>query len=132
MQGASPVRLVILLYEQMIEDLRRALAAQVRGDIEGRTRGINHANLVLSHLQSTLDKGRGGQVATNLEHFYGHLRAGLTEAQARQSTKLLEEQISLVMQVHDAWLQVERAAASAVDRNAVPGNETPSFKDWNA
>ena len=37
--GASPLRLVILLYEQGLEDLRRALAAQNRGDIEGSHAG---------------------------------------------------------------------------------------------
>ena len=62
-RGASPIRLIILLYEQVIEDLRRALAALEQGDIEKRTREINHAILVIGHLQATLDKEQGGQVA---------------------------------------------------------------------
>ena len=60
-RGASPVRLVILLYEQVIEDLRRALSAQRNGDIEGRTRAINHAILVISHLRHRSIRIRGAK-----------------------------------------------------------------------
>lgn len=107
--GASPVRLVILLYEQVIEDLRRALNAQRQKDVEGRTREINHAILVLGHLQASLDKDRGGKVAANLERFYNQVQAGLVEAQFKQSESSLEQQISGLMQVHDAWCEVERS-----------------------
>ena len=65
-RGASPVRLVICLYEQAIEDLRRAVIAQEKGDIEARTRGINHALIVVAQLQGSLDMERGGEVAGNL------------------------------------------------------------------
>jgi len=83
--GASPVRLVILLYEQAIEDLQRAISAQNSGDIESRTREINHAVLVIGHLQATLDAEQGGKVAANLALFYQHLRAELVESQCKQS-----------------------------------------------
>jgi len=125
--GASPVRLVILLYEQAIEDLRRALAAQQKGAIEARTREINHAILVLGHLEATLDKGQGGRVAENLQNFYQQLRAGLTEAQARQSSSLLEKQISLLIEVRDGWLEVERQL-----RAARVQSEAPNRTDWSA
>ena len=89
-RGASPVRLVISLYEQAIEDLRRAIIALDKGAIEVRTREINHALLVIAQLQGSLDMERGGEVAKNLARFYGVVRAGLTEAQLKQSSILLE------------------------------------------
>jgi flagellar secretion chaperone FliS len=135
-EGASPVRLTILLYEQVLEDLRRAKTALEKGDIEGRTRQIKHAQLVIGYLQSTLDRERGGKVAVNLERFYYHLRAGLLQAQIRQSAALLEQQISLLMTVREAWLKVERANAPPI---ANPGpepvhttGEAPRRGEWNA
>src|SRR5579871_5998965 len=110
--GASPVRLVILLYEQLLEDLRLALAAQAQRDIERRTREINHAIVVIGHLQATLDQEQGGKVARNLEQFYEQLRCGLVEAQCKQSAQLLEQQISYVMVVYEAWRAVERATTT--------------------
>lgn len=119
--GASPVRLVILLYEQAVEDLRCALAAHQRGDIEARTREINHAILVIAHLQSSLDKDLGGMVAVNLERFYNQVRASLIDAQCKQSAALLERQIIFLMQVHEAWCQVEKTNAAAEPIQAEPG-----------
>src|SRR5271170_404997 len=95
-RGASPVRLVICLYEQTISDLRRAAVALEKGDIEARTRNINHAVLVIGQLQGTLDMERGGAVARNLLKFYSLLRAGLVEAQGKQSKQILEQQIAVL------------------------------------
>jgi len=129
--GASPVRLVILLYEQAVEDLRRALAAHRRGDIEGRTREINHAILIVGHLQATLDKERGGKVATDLERFYQQLQAGLVEAQGKQSAAGIEQQIAHLMQVHEAWCQVEKDLAPVPAQPEV-STERQSGSGWNA
>jgi flagellar secretion chaperone FliS len=137
-RGASPVRLVICLYEQAIEDLRQAVLALEKGDIEARTRGINHALMVIAQLQGSLDMERGGEVAINLARFYGLLRAGLIEAQMKQSGRILQQQISQLALVHEAWLEVERIvgtprptdAASAPYKPDIP-QEIPGA-DWNA
>jgi flagellar secretion chaperone FliS len=135
-QGASPVRLVILLYEQAIQDTRRAVAALDKGDVEERTRQINHAILVLGHLQGSLDKQRGGQVAVNLERFYTLVRAGLLAAQCKQSVAALEQQIALLMQVREAWCKIERTEAPTVASTGSGGAQMEDlgsgFAEWNA
>src|SRR5258708_38341830 len=142
-EGASPVRLVVLLYEQAFEDLRRALDSQNRGDIEGRTREINHAILVIGHLQTSLDKEQGGPVAESLERFYNQLRSGLVQAQFTQSAAALEQQISHLMEVHEAWCEVERASIPRLSTEPVgaPGLAQPRMDEeqdtrpqteWNA
>jgi flagellar biosynthetic protein FliS len=45
-RGATAVRLVVLLYEQIIRDLTQAAQAIEQNDIESRTKFINHALLV--------------------------------------------------------------------------------------
>ncbi|MGA2417498.1 MAG: flagellar export chaperone FliS [Candidatus Sulfotelmatobacter sp.] len=139
-RGASPVGLVICLYEQAIEDLRRALLALENGNIEDRTRYINHALLVISHLQGTLDMERGGEVARNLARFYSVVRAGLIEAQLTQSARILEQQTSQLATVHEAWRDVERATTAATNQSNQetlrirPATSSPqiSSSDWNA
>jgi flagellar secretion chaperone FliS len=137
-RGASPVRLVICLYEQAIEDLRQAVIALEKGDIEGRTRGINHALIVLAQLQGTLDMERGGEVARNLNKFYNVVRSGLAEAQMKQSARILEQQVSQLVLVYEAWLEVERvtAASPSPSKTAPTGPVTASpatpFGDWKA
>ncbi len=131
-RGATPVRLVICLYEQAIEDLRRAVIAQESGKIEARTREINHALTVIAQLQGSLDMERGGDVAKNLAKFYGLLRLGLAEAQKKQSVILLEEQISQLVEVHEAWLEVERATAIPISTASSEKSEVPSVYSGNS
>lgn len=138
-QGATPVQLVVLLYEQIIQDLHRAVSALDLGDIETRTREINHALTVIAHLQATLDREKGGEVARNLQHFYNVMRAELNEAQRSQSAAKLEEQIHCFTEVHDAWREVDRVTANPIPpaspraadaaENAAP---SPRSSSWSA
>jgi flagellar secretion chaperone FliS len=136
-RGATPIKLVVLLYEQALDDLRYAIAALERGEIEARTRKINHAIVVIGQLQASLDLEQGGQVARNLERFYEVVRKGLVAAQFQQSARALQEQVSHLLLVHEAWLEVERAIARA-DRKS--GEQLPAaaispgdnLTDWSA
>ena len=80
-RGASPVRLVVLLYEQLVQDLMQAAQALEQNDIALRTNRINHAVLVVGHLQSALDPDKGGKVAKDLDDFYDTLRKSLVQVQ---------------------------------------------------
>lgn len=120
-QGASPARLVGLLYEQLIKDVRAALVAIEKGEIVRRTNEIDHALVVLCHLQGTLDLEKGGEVARNLDRFYNVLRGKLLEAQVQGSRDILEKQIANLLILRDAWSEVERVAT------APPSSERASF-----
>lgn len=134
-RGASPVGLVICLYQQAIEDLRQAVLALENRKIETRTHKINHAITILGQLQGSLDLDRGGEVAANLSRFYDMVRDGLMEAQFKQSTAILQQQLSHLVMVYEAWLVVERAAAppspEILSQPAVPSPDQPGA-DWSA
>lgn len=117
-RGASGVRLVVLLYEQIIQDLGRAVQALEQNDIELRTKYINHAVLVIGYLQSPLDFERGGKVAKDLDHFYNVLRQNMVRAQCLASNAALQHLITDVLAVRDAWIEVERAGHSLGARGA--------------
>ena|ERR1700676_4657864 len=109
--GATGVRLVVLMYEQMIQDLSKAAQAMEQNNIEYRTDRINHALDVLCVLEGTLDFERGGQVARNLEGFYKILRANLWTAQLHMSKEMLIGQITDLFALREAWAEVDRASA---------------------
>ena len=84
-RGASPVRLVVLLYDQIIQDLTQAAQAMEQDEIELRTQRIDHAILLIGHLQSPLDFVKGGKVAKDLDNFYNVLRQNLVQVQFHPS-----------------------------------------------
>lgn len=135
-RGATANRLVVLLYEQLIQDLSRALQAVESDEIETRTRHLNHAILVIAHLQSPLDFVNGGKVAQDLEHFYNVLRQNLVEIQFSPSKAALRQQITDLLALREAWIEVERTtrtpgvAPSAAAAHAA-GAEPDSVRvDW--
>jgi flagellar protein FliS len=123
-RGASGVRLVIFLYEQAIQDLRRAALAMEQGDIELRTKQINHAVSVLGHLQGTVDRERGGKVGRNLERFYCSVRGRLMEAHVRVSKEILYQQISDLLSVREAWIEVDHATSQSSSLPPTTGADT--------
>jgi flagellar secretion chaperone FliS len=126
-RGASPVGLVVRLYEQIVEDVRHAAIAIERADIEGRTNRIKHAIVVIGHLQSGLDFVNGGKVANDLDHFYNVLRQNLVQVQFYPSKRALAQQITDVLAVREAWIKVERAEKLAGPPPLVTTTPAPSM-----
>jgi flagellar biosynthetic protein FliS len=118
-RGASAVRLVVLLYEQIIRDLTHAAQAFEQNGIELRTKYINHAILVIGHLQSPLDFPNGGKVAKDLDHFYNALRQNLVQVQFFPSKTGLRQLITDVLAVRESWIEVERAEKSLATTEAI-------------
>jgi flagellar protein FliS len=138
-RGASPIGRVVLLYEQAIKDIGSAIAALNSQDVEKRTQSLNHALLVIGQLQACLDLERGGEVARNLDRFYGLVQKRLLEAQFSGSAEILREQMDLLLSVRAAWVEVESAEAretepagarAAQSPEVTPGVSQPSH--WRA
>lgn len=136
-RGASAVRLVTLLYEQIVQDLRQAAGAIEQNDIALRTNRINHAILVIGHLQSRLDFDNGGKVAKDLDNFYNVLRQNLVQVQFFPSNAGIRQLITDVLTAREAWIEVERTerplvttAANRVASGAAGAESDPARVDW--
>jgi flagellar biosynthetic protein FliS len=108
--GAKPVRLTILLYEQIIQDVSRAAEAISVRNFEAVAREIGHATGVIGYLQATLKREKGAAVVRNLSKFYTMLREKLMEAQVRSSREILDRLRENMVEVREAWLKVETDA----------------------
>src|SRR5271166_1537634 len=107
-RGATPIALVVILFDAAIDDMRRAVTAIKSSDIEERATAIRHAMLVLQQLQGTLDFEKGGQVARQFEQFYNLIRAKLLESQLRNSPEIMQQQIQFMSEVRDCWVEAEK------------------------
>ncbi len=137
-RGATPIELVILLYDSAIDNMRRALTAMNSSDFEQRSAQIGHALMVLQQLQGTLDFERGGVAAKQFEQFYNLVRAKLLEAQMRGSSDLMQQQIRSMSEVRDCWAEAKRILqprpGANFDSAAMNGAgvEGGSKSEWNA
>jgi len=106
--GASPLGQVVALYDTILRDLHRSMAAVAAGKIEDRVNASNHALTVIAELQSVLDFERGGEVARNLNNFYNVTRPMITQASMTSSVENFKELIAMYSRIRAAWAQVER------------------------
>jgi flagellar protein FliS len=104
-EGASPIGLVIVLYDTLWGDFRRAAAAIRDNDIDLRCRELNHALVVLGQLESWVAPASGTELASSLTLFYRYLRAQVMEASVKQSPAVLEAAMELILHVRAAWQQ---------------------------
>jgi flagellar biosynthetic protein FliS len=107
--GATPVGIIVLLYDRLAQDIHHAAVAMKSSDVEGRCLHVNHALLILQQLQGRLDFAMGGAAARQLDSFYSVIRGKLLEAQMRQSPELLLAQVQAIAQVREGWAEVERS-----------------------
>ena len=61
-EAATPIGLVVILYDLAIEDFRKAIVAIGAGDTEARTAALQHALSVLEQLHGRLDFEKGREL----------------------------------------------------------------------
>ena len=118
-RGATPIGLIVSLYDTILRDFRRALAALDSGNIESRVFELNHALTVIAHLQSVLDYQRGGDAAARLARFYEVTHAMILDASVSGSRESLMKLIDLYNSLRHAWQQADQELTSASARASV-------------
>lgn len=107
-RGASPVGLIVILYEEIVKCLRRALNAVQRDNVERRTLELSHAVQVIGYLQSVLDYENGGTMAQSLSHFYNAARSKILQCSGPKAQEVLEALATEFSNVKEGWQQIDR------------------------
>ena len=105
---ASPAMLVFMLYDKAITSLREAVKAIEDNEIETRWRANGRAMEIIAHLQLTLDKEKGGEVAANLDRLYGYMLSRLPKVDIRNDAMAAREVVGLLEPLRDSWRELAR------------------------
>jgi flagellar protein FliS len=68
---ASPEKLVVMIYDHVLANLRRARMAIETGNVEQRVHALGKARDGVMELLVSTDTERGGDIARNLRALYG-------------------------------------------------------------
>jgi len=102
---ADPIRLVQLLYRGAIEALGKARVHIEEADISARSRQITKTSEIINELTLSIDREKGGDLATNLVELYDYMQRRLQDANFRQDTEPLTEVERLLATLLEAWDQ---------------------------
>ena len=129
LDGASPVDLVVALYDGVIRFLYTAIAAVEQGDVVSRRVAVKRALAILIHLQARLRMDIGGRPAEVLSEFYASMFALILQASLSTSVSRFEEAIAHVKNIRDAWREVaaDPSLGSLVATSLPPASLIPAF-----
>lgn len=105
--GASPHRLVAMLFDGYMEALAQAQGALRAGDVPAKGRAIGRAvRIVDEGLRAALDLQGGGNLARDLYDLYGYLTMRLTLSNVRNDEAGIEECRRLMAPLREAWMAI--------------------------
>jgi flagellar secretion chaperone FliS len=103
--SASPGELVVMLYDGARRFLRQASIAMGEGQVERAHNSLRRAELIIGHLDGTLDHEQG-QISERLHAIYQFCLAHLNRGRMGQDTRMLEEVSSLLGELREAWAEI--------------------------
>ncbi len=113
--GASPLKLVQLLYRAALDSIAAARRFVRLGDIRSRSRAVSKAMTIVTELSLSLNVEQGGELSRKLAQLYGYVEKLLIRANFEQREQPLEEAERLLSTLAEAWATIipeERASVS--------------------
>jgi flagellar protein FliS len=104
---ASPIELVLLLTDGLLEELARARAHIVGKRYEARAASINKCIDIINGLSSSLDFDSGGQVVSNLANLYEFCAVHLNAAGVKQDPAMVDEVVKIMTTIRQGWAGVQ-------------------------
>ncbi len=103
LEGASPHKLIAILFEELLRAIDATKLAMERGDMARQADRQAHALSILQALDASLDKVRGGEVAANLSKIYkGGSRLIATGTREKRADLILRAR-DMLGEIASAW-----------------------------
>lgn len=124
LQTASPGQLILMLYEGVIGFLGRALAGFQCDEPNEFHQTVNNnllrAQAILQELNGILNLEAGGEFADRMRGLYLYLDRRLQESNLRKEPTGIQEVLSRVTVLRDAWAEMLRRNGASADASRSP------------
>lgn len=104
---ASPVQLVLILTDGLIDELARARAHIAARRFERKAHSLDKCIDILKGLSSSLDVEAGGEVASNLDRLYDYCADRLYQAGVQLDAKIVDEVSGLLTTLRQGWIGMQ-------------------------
>lgn len=102
-QSASPVQLVVMLYDGALQSLTEAGAAQAAGDLRRRGLALRRVAAIIAECHATLDLEQGGAIASELDRLYSYISGRLLDITVKRDGTAIDEIYRLLAPLRQAW-----------------------------
>ena len=103
---ASQKKLIVMLYEGAIKNLRLAEISMTNKEIENTNKYFIKAQNIVFELMNTLNFEAGGDMAENLYSLYDYMYRSLVRANIDKNIEKTKEVKKYLEELKDAWIQI--------------------------
>jgi len=100
---ATPVELVLVLTDGLLEELARARGHIVGKRYEQKALSLDKCTEIINGLASSLDFEQGGEVVANLGRLYDYCAARLYRAGVDMDPAVIDEVVGLLTTIRAGW-----------------------------
>lgn len=111
--AATPERLVVFVFEQLVVNLERARLAMERKDVEQRVVALRRSRDLVNELFTTLDFEKGGALANRLADLYQYMLYELVDIGQRGDVVTLRKLVNVATQLRDGFAGAAAQLAAA-------------------
>jgi flagellar protein FliS len=119
-QSASPLQLIVMLYDGALRFLSEARAAQTLGDMRKRNEALKRVSAIVAECHSTLDMERGGAVAAELDRLYSYISGRLLDITVKRDATAIDEVHKLLTTVRGAWSEAATQSGMPMTAASMP------------
>jgi flagellar protein FliS len=106
-ETASPIGLVVMLYDRAIVLLNKAKKEINEKQYEAKGHTLDKASDIILELLTTLDKDKGGEIASSLTNLYNFILREITDANSSLKTKHLDNASKILSELRESWESVK-------------------------
>lgn len=104
--GASPHKLIAILFEELLRAMDAHKIAMERADVARQADKQARTLSILQALDASLDMAKGGQVAANLSKIYREARRLIALAGREKNPAYIVRAREMVAEIASAWEQI--------------------------
>jgi flagellar protein FliS len=106
-ETASPIGLVVILYDRAIVLLNKAKKEISEKQYEAKCLTLDKASAIIFELLTTLDNDKGGEIASSLKNLYNFILREITDANSNLKTKPLDNACKILSELRESWESIK-------------------------
>jgi flagellar protein FliS len=106
--GASPIKLVVMLYEGSIRSMKMAKAAIEKQDVVQAHTQLVKAQNIIAELKSSVNTDVDVTISQNLINLYDFCNEQLLQANLNKDSSLVDNAINTMSELLASWKQLEQ------------------------
>jgi flagellar protein FliS len=105
--GLSQLDLILKVYDGAIASFIAARESYKSKDIQSGYEHLEKSKKFVTHLYTTLDPEKGGDIAAKLGKIYAYLLNQANLAQATKELKIIDDNINVLNNIREGWLMLK-------------------------